>query len=102
MSISSFLKIAFFISIGTLLPYLLTYRKNHVEDDDYFNKNLKILKRKIPCDFLFGLVAFFMINEFKVPEPFKCMGTIFIGSNGAALIEKIIDKIPIQNSEQVE
>lgn len=102
MKIILFLKIGGFILIGTLLPYLLTYYKNHINDDDYFNKNLKILKRKIPCDFIFGLLAFFIINEFKVPEPFKYMGTIFIGSNGAVLIEKIIDKIPISNSEQVE
>lgn len=82
-------EIIFFLLIGLLAFYLIDYHSNHLKDDDYFKKNCKVLKRGIICKFLMGVIAFIIINEAKIPEPLNRLGTIFIGLNGPAILEKI-------------
>lgn len=83
------IEITICLFIGLSIFYLSDYHSNHLEDDDYFKKNHKVLIRGIICKFIMGVVAFVIINEVKIPEPLNRVGTIFIGLNGPAILEKI-------------
>lgn len=85
-----YLKIIAALTIGVILPYVIDYRKNHINDDSYFLLNKKILFRRACCDIFLAGVSYFAINQTNMPTEINWWSTIFIGANGCSVVENLV------------